>query len=235
MGTKFYKNLLFSVLFACVFPLTGLADTETTHFLGFAVDGSKEQMIENIKSKGFIYNKEDDFFTGIYYGQPSYIFVKTKNNVVSRIIVYDIAQRNATEIKERFNTLYGRYLRNDRYISLQEEDARIPAKEDVGYEMRIHNKLYKAVFGQMRTNSSDSITVQTRATRPSEMPPIDSEKLRVDIRERRRRLHAKAMSFANGVEPSKHLSQVWFTISEKFGMYGIIFFYDNIKNLLKED
>lgn len=236
MKTKSVKNLLTLVtlwLIMCPF-VSASSQSQPTHFLGFAIDGPKEKMIENIKSKGYKYNQEEDFFTGIYYGQPVYIFIKTQNNVVSRIIVYDIPQRTADEIKERYNTLYGKYQRNDRYIYLLHEDASIPGKEDVAYEMRQHNKRYKAVFGQMRTNSQDSITVQTRATRPSEMPDIDPDKLQANPRERRRRLHARALSYANGAEKSKYMNQVWFTISEKFGKFGLVLFYDNIRNLIKD-
>lgn len=232
MKTNMYRNLLLITVLIVFFPLVGSADVKPTHFLGFAVDGPKEAMIENIKSKGYVYNSDEDYFTGIYYGHPAYIFVKTRNNVVSRIIVYDILQRDAKEIKERFNTLYGRYQRNTRYVYLLKEDVRIPDEEDVAYEMKFHGKRYKAVFGQMRTNAEDSVTVQTRATRPLETRPVNFAALKTDSKQRRRRLHAKALPFANGAEQSENKSQVWFTISEKFGKFGLVLFYDNIKNLV---
>ena len=65
-----------------------------------------DEMIEKLKSKGFIQNKySKDVFDGEFNGTDVNIFIGTNNNKVYRIMVSDANTINETDIKIRFNNL----------------------------------------------------------------------------------------------------------------------------------
>ena len=70
------KKLL-SVAVMCLCSFVLCAQKEVTTFLGIPVDGTKSEMIEKLKAKGFKYETldENDFLTGEFNGMDVHIFV----------------------------------------------------------------------------------------------------------------------------------------------------------------
>lgn len=55
---------------------------DVTKFLGIPVDGTKTEMIQKLKAKGFTYNQRLDCLEGEFNGREVKIFVVTNNNKV---------------------------------------------------------------------------------------------------------------------------------------------------------
>lgn len=135
------KLLLFLSLFSF---LTTSAQRDVTKFLGIPVDGSKTDMIQKLKSKGFDYISKSDMLTGQFNDYNVEISIVTNNNRVSRIAVFDKYTVDEAAIKIRFNKLCKQFERNSKYVSFGEQT--IPEDEDISYKMMVNNKRYEAVF-----------------------------------------------------------------------------------------
>lgn len=123
------------------------AQRDVTKFLGIPVDGTKSEMIRQLKAKGYTSNSYDsDMLEGEFNGSDVLISVVTNNNKVYRIMVADANCKNETDIRIRFNNLCEQFKNNERYISF--EDYTIPDSEDISYEMSVKKKRYEAVFYQ---------------------------------------------------------------------------------------
>lgn len=140
---------LFSILVMvlCTFAVSA-QEKEVTKFLGIPVDGYRTEMREKLISKGFtpktIQGKE--FFEGEFNGYDVHVYIVTNNNKVWRIMLCDALGQDEANIKIRFNNLVSQFENNKRYIST--EDQTIPNKEDISYEIAVHNKKYEAIFFQ---------------------------------------------------------------------------------------
>ena len=139
------KLLSITMLLAFTIAVYAQQEKEVTQFLGIPVDGSKTEMIKKLKEKGFQKSEVSDL-EGEFNGQDVYIFVKTNNNKVFRIMVMDKNQIDETNIKIRFNNLCNQFANNPKYIS--SEDFTIPESEDIEYEMTVNKKRYEAVYCQ---------------------------------------------------------------------------------------
>ena len=60
-----------------------------TKFLGIPIDGSKAEMIQKLKEKGYTYNSKLDCLEGEFNGRDVQISVVTNNSKVYRILVQD--------------------------------------------------------------------------------------------------------------------------------------------------
>ena len=54
------------------------AQNEVTKFLGIPIDGTKADMIQKIKAKGFSYNAQEDCLEGTFNGEKSVCLYKSK-------------------------------------------------------------------------------------------------------------------------------------------------------------
>ena len=81
------------------------AQNEVTKFLGIPIDGTKADMIQKIKAKGFSYNAQEDCLEGIFNGEDVYISIQTNKGKVWRIAVTDKTDFDEGQIKIRFNNL----------------------------------------------------------------------------------------------------------------------------------
>lgn len=137
------KKIIF-ILLMCVATLTATAQN-TIKFLGIPVDGTKQEMIEQLQAKGFVYDSMSGYLTGEFNGEPSTINIQTVHNKVWRIWVMNtISYRDKTIAKNKFNTLLYHFLNNEKYIYLI-GDA-ISENEDISYEITVNNKRYEAGF-----------------------------------------------------------------------------------------
>ena len=144
------KFIIF-ILQALLIPSIAVhAQNDVTQFLGIPVDGSKTEMIQKLKAKGFHINPHDkDVLEGEFNGKDVYIHIATNNDKVCRIMVSDINSVDERSIQIRFNNLCRQFEQNPKYISLG--NYQIPDDENIDYEITVKNKRYEAIFYQLPT------------------------------------------------------------------------------------
>ncbi|MCQ2296101.1 MAG: hypothetical protein MJZ45_01710 [Bacteroidales bacterium] len=142
---------IITLVLTMMIAFTVSAQKEVTKFLGIPVDGTKNEMIQKLKAKGFTYNAKDDYLAGEFNGRDVYILIGTNNNKVWRIMVHDPRGTNSeTEIKLRFNTLCRQFSKNGKYRPKDlVGDYEISEDEDISYEMTAHDKRYQASYLQL--------------------------------------------------------------------------------------
>lgn len=217
---------LFIILTAAVMAVGMMAQEGVTKFLGIPVDGFKSEMIQKLKAKGYQYNATNDYLTGEFNGRDVNIFIVTNNNKVYRIMVADANYMSEGDIRIRFNTLCRQFEKNNRYFNPTFEDYTISESEDISYEMTVNNKRYQASYLQLPQN-------------------VDSASIAQETIEFIRNKYGSEEAIAKMTEDEKinvissamvHLiekysdNSVWFMISERYGRYGILLYYDNKKN-----
>lgn len=214
------KLIIFPLLFVAVFAS---AQIEVTKFLGIPVDGNKQQMIQKIKEKGYLYNSNYDRLEGEFNGRDVFIYVVTNNNKVYRILVEDAVYSSEGDIKIRFNTLLRQFENNNqKYFSMSTEDGELSESEDISYEMTVNNKRYEAAFIQTN-NTLDSVTLSKKIEEFNKENYGDDYLL--DMTDEQI-LDASIKFFL-----SLYIdNSVWFMINERYGRYGILLYYDNNRN-----
>ena len=140
--TTIMRKIVLSTLFA-VLSICASAQTPIK-FLGIPVDGSKAEMIEKIKAKGYKYDAYNDCLVGEFNGRQSQIYIVTNNNKVYRVAVIDAETSDDSQIKIRFNTLYYQFLNNAKYELCSGKT--LSDSEDISYEITVHKKQYEASF-----------------------------------------------------------------------------------------
>ena len=214
------KLIIFPLLFVAVFAS---AQIEVTKFLGIPVDGNKQQMIQKIKEKGYLYNSIYDRLEGEFNGRDVFIYVVTNNNKVYRILVEDAVYSSEGDIKIRYNTLLRQFKNNNqKYLSMSTEDGELSESEDISYEMTVNNKRYEAAFIQTN-NTLDSVTLSKKIEEFNKENYGDDYLL--DMTDEQI-LDASIKFFL-----SLYIdNSVWFMINERYGRYGILLYYDNNRN-----
>ena len=259
------------------------AQKDVTEFLGIPVDGTKQQMIENLKAKGFVYDSQKDVLSGEFNGEDVSISIQTQGNKVWRLAVIDKIPRDEIQIKIRFNKLVSQFENNESYLEyiapsfvlafkegmiqrgfLSEEEApeifddflydqTISDDENIGNGIMLEKKQYEAVFHQLSKSidkdlkditdkfyeglkelqNSDEYkelaelkSQYTEEEYPEEM--IKRINKMDDLAKSKFIEYIKAMERAVVVPSS--MKQVWITIAESGGQYGIIMFYENKYN-----
>ena len=216
------RKLLFCVIML-LFTFTANAQADVTKFLGIPIDGTKEEMIEKLKEKGFQmaeYNPNNNILEGEFNGFNVNVHIVTNKNKVCRIMVGDTNTQSGNSIKTRFNILCEQFKNNPNYISLG-DDFKIPENEDIEKEILINKKKYEAIFYQMVDIKSDWYKQESKKYVDSlytseQIAKMDTDAL-ID-------LTSKGLFYFLSKKP------VWFTISEYSGKYYIAMFYDNEYN-----
>ena len=148
------KKLL-SITMLLISSIVIYAQEDVTKFLGIPVDGSKSEMIQKLKAKGYTSSQHNkDILVGEFNGTDVNIHIATNNNKVCRIMVCDANNIDERSIQIRFNKLCEQFKNNSKYLSL-EENQTISEDEDISYEMTVHKKRYEAIFYQ----KTDTIAV----------------------------------------------------------------------------
>lgn len=129
-------------------------EREVTKFLGIPVDGTKSEMIQKLKAKGFTPVGHHDALEGEFNGKDVHVFIGTNNRKVYRIMVAEANTVGEADIKIHFNNLVTQFENNPKYESYCDESQRISGEEDISYEMSVNNKRYEAMFYQ---KSSDAL------------------------------------------------------------------------------
>lgn len=205
------------------------AQNDVTRFLGIPVDGSKYEMIQKLKAKGFQSTPSDkDVLTGEFNGTNVNIYVVTTNNRVSRIMVCDANSIDEASIKIRFNKLCRQFENNKKYISasLSSSDYTLSEDEDISYEMTVHKKRYEAAYYQ-KPMVADSVIIRSFL-----LSKYSNEQLANITEELQEEMMKEC--FEHMLDRySKKL--VWFMISQDYGRYSITMFYDNEYNRANGD
>ena len=108
-----------SVLLLFLLSISIYAQQNVTKFLGIPVDGSKADMIQKLKEKGFTYNTTTDRLEGVFNGEKVHILIQTNKNKVWRIAVIDQITRDEGQIKIRYNLLCQQFKDNPKYFPLK--------------------------------------------------------------------------------------------------------------------
>lgn len=194
------------------------AQQDVTKFLGIPVDGSKSEMIQKLKAKGYTSSPLDkDVLVGEFNGADVNIHVVTNNNKVYRIMICDVNNIDERAIQIRFNRLCEQFVNNSKYSSLPLEEYMIPDDEDISYEITVHKKRYEAVFYQKTDETFMAKQIEAA------FPQYTKEQLANPSEE----LRAEIVNFV-----TQYISKkvVWFMINERFGKYCITMYYDNEYN-----
>lgn len=215
------KKLL--LLLMTLLPLTACAQRDVTKFLGIPVDGPKNAMIQKLKAKGFTYNQSRDILTGQFNDYDVELSIVTNNNKVSRILVADRIDVNEASIKIRFNKLCRQFEKNSKYLSM--DDQTISEDDDISYNIRVKNKRYEAVFYQ-KPLSFDTLSIQNEI-KEKLLEKYTQEEIDSHAEEIEKESNAIAQDILYDVITK---SPVWFMISEKYGNYRILMYYDNEYN-----
>ena len=222
---------IFTIIVLLVASVTLFAQSDVTKFLGIPVDGFKPDMIRKLKEKGFVSTAYDkDILEGEFNGHDVHIHIVTNNNKVYRIMVADKNSISETNIRIRFNNLCYQFANNSKYTTFLSDvdDYIIPEGEDISYEMSVNNKRYEASFYQ----KPDTIAQQKDLEnyRNSLLEKYTEEELNDSATVNK--IVQDAILYAMDISTKK---SVWFMISESYGKYCIIMFYDNEYNRANGD
>ena len=217
------KILSFAML---LFAVVSYAQNDVTQFLGIPVDGSKYEMIQKLKAKGFKENPYDkEVLTGEFNGSDVNIYVGTTNNKVSRIMVCDANTMNETDIKIRFNRLCQQFEQNQKYMRASLSDYILSDDENISYEITVHKKRYEAAYCQLPT-AIDSVAI-VKELQSVVLSKYTEEELNNATEELQQEIMETALLYMLEKFSKKY---VWFMISDHYGKYYITMFYDNEYN-----
>lgn len=228
IGMKKYILLFCGLLFCSI--LVSSQNKDVTKFLGIPVDGTKLEMINKLKAKGFKispYNK--DVLTGEFNGYDVNVHIVTRNRKVWRILVSDANTVNEADIRIRFNNLCYQFDKNEKYttMSLPGDTVNyiINENEDISYNMNVKNKRYEAVYYQ-KPEQTDTAAI-TNMLKNKLYLKYTEEQLKNPTEEMKVEIFRESLTAMLDVVSKK---SVWFTISEFHGKYYISMFYDNVYN-----
>lgn len=221
------KRVLLSVLTLFLMSVVVYGQQEVTTFLGIPVDGSKSEMIQKLKEKGFKPDPENtEALIGEFNGMDVNVFVVTNKDKVWRIMVCDAHTMNETDIRIRFNKLCQQFDNNKRYSSLLfGGNPTIPDDEDISYEIAVNDKHYEAAYHQY-PNQLDSVALMKKI-KSIMLEKYTTEQLANPTEEMQKEaLAAGYMQLFEIMEKRV----VWFMISSLNGRYYITMYYDNKYN-----
>lgn len=201
------------------------AQTDVTRFLGIPVDGSKSEMIRQLKKKGFRSTKYDnEILEGEFDLFEVYVGMITMRNKVCCIMVFSVDFVDESAIKSRFNYLCTLFENNRNYISAG--DQTIPENEKISQEMAVNKKEYKASFFQKPT-AKDSLIIRKNAAQIIQTRYTKEQLADMTDEARSNILNSllNKLTMEHAVKKS-----VWFIISAHDEGYHICMYYDNIYN-----
>ena len=227
-------NKILSVVMLLTIYTILYAQKDVTRFLGIPVDGSKSEMIQKLKAKGYRYNSTLDCLEGEFNGSQVYLSVVTNNNKVWRIVVMDAVPSNEADIRIRFNALCRQFKNNQRYIPVSpSSDYYLSEDEDISYNMTVNNKRYEVAYNQIPT-----VTEPINKVLPDMLKKkLDNEKLlnleKYILSKYTAELIADNTKWEQIIYESLeaiYKNSVWFRIAQQYGKYYIVMYYDNEHN-----
>ena len=201
------------------------AQKDVTQFLGIPVDGTKTEMVQKLKAKGFKYNSTYDWLEGEFNGREVVLLIAANNNKVWRVAVRDKWTTDEANVKIRFNALCRQFAKNEKYLPLNDKPELLE-EERIGYEMMVNNKRYESHYYQspkdLRTLSEEERTLAL-----SEAGLRDTPWDSLAMEERKEQVSALIYYMEDNYWSKK---RVWFMIDGEGLEYRILMFYDNEYN-----
>ena len=224
------KRLLSFVIGILIMCSTVFGQSESTlKFLGIPVDGSKSEMVEVLKSKGFEYDSESDFLIGDFNGKKSEIGIVENHGKVYRVVVFDADTYDAGEIRIRFNNLIHQFENNDKYFYIFPNDV-IPEDEDIHYEILVHKKQYIAEFRYNPLYDNDELRDRLINEAVEESKENIKDEKDIEFYSDKDNYDKLISSIVGLKVIQMSNSSVWFKIFEHYGKYYIGLYYDNLLN-----
>lgn len=232
------KKLLSFVIGIFIYSFVFGQSENTLKFLGIPVDGSKSEMVEALKDKGFMYNSEYDLLIGDFNGKESFIGIVENHGKVYRIAVFDVNRCDDRQIKIRFNNLIYQFENNNKYFYIFPNDP-IPEDEDIHHEIFVNKKEYIANFRYNPLYGNDEL--RDRLINEA----VEESKL--SIEETKDEKTIGGITYGEFYSDKDNYDQlissvvrlkviqmsnnsVWFKIFEYHGEYYIGLYYDNLLN-----
>lgn len=218
------------ILSLLLITTTMFAQKDVTKFMGIAVDGTKAEMVEKLKAKGFTestYNK--DILNGTFYGSKVNLFIKTNQDKVYKITVIDEELANESSVKSRFNNLCRLFMKHKSYqvmLPIPYEKYLIPDGESITKEMKDNEKVYEALFFQtpartinkkIETEMKEALTAKFTLQEINDRTDAVKEEILNKHFDKLYEIYSK--------------KAVWFNINECMGKYSISASFENGYNL----
>lgn len=236
---KQFFLLVFLVSSSIMMAQTQISAKDITTFMGIPIDGTKTEMIQKLKSRGFEYNAELDMFTGQFNGKKVIGSILVNKGKVYRIVVSYVVGRWESDTRIEFNSLCKQFSDKKNYPKYFPQNIvggyEISDEDDISYEITVKDKRYEASFYQISETDismlSDTVGFSHWITNKipedyteDEMNNWSPEELN-DIM-----IRYSLMYVLEKCQFIKHKS-VWFMIN-KFsdGDYAINIYYDNELN-----
>ena len=252
------KKTILTTLLAIIAFVGFAQNNGALKFLGIPIDGTKAQFGARLVNKGFTYISARDYYKGEFNGSKVDVFLHTNHNKVDRVYVAfpSVSEEN---IRSEYNHLLDQFDRNAKYVDLSFNET-IPEKEDISYQITVHNKRYQASFCYYDPNRdpfeffnalideiSELLTEEQylalkEYAKKNKGSEFDLDELERKLLEEMNRLGVgQNMSDSSDVENrvvGKFLNgleavadgSVWFMIHESYGKYYIGLYYDNLHN-----
>lgn len=222
------KKVFLTLVLVFMSVLYSNAQRIPVEFMGIPVDGTKIDMINALKQKGFT-QSIDDMLEGEFNGIDVYLVVNTTKNKVDRIALFNRIPFSEEGAKVQFNALCDQFESSPKYIKAVDEDKdfRIPMEEDISYQILVNHKRYEANFCQ----KIDLNTTEVQDSIQEEVKKLLSATSKDSIinEERTSDLSAVVESFLTTFATYKR--NVWFLLSRlESGKYNLLLFYDNEYN-----
>ena len=105
--------------------IVSFAQKEVTKFLGIPVDGTKQEMEQKLKNKGFVQINGLSGLSGEFNGKDVFVLIQTVKGKVWRLNIIDQRASTETLIKEHFNNLCEQFKNNPKYQYFPNHDKYI--------------------------------------------------------------------------------------------------------------
>ena len=140
------------LVFSVILGVTMFAQQkDVTKFLGIPVDGTKAEMIQKLKLKGYIWNTQKECLEGEFNGRDVEISIVT-NNKVYRIMLVDKVSSNESNIKNRFNMLCKQFGSNGKYMPVSGDNTSyyLSDSENIAHELMMQKNNTKQVISNFQ-------------------------------------------------------------------------------------
>ena len=222
------KKLLSFIIGILIMCSTVFGQSESTlKFLGIPVDGSKSEMVEALKAKGFEYDSESGFLIGDFNGKKSQIAIAEKPGKVYRVVIFNADTYDEGQIKVMFNNLIYQFENNDKYFYIFPNNI-IPEDEDIHYEILVNKKQYIAEFMYNPLYGNDELRDRLINEAVEESEEVIKNGKNIEFYSDKDNYDRLVSSVAGLKVIQMSNSSIWFKIFEHYGKYYIGLYYDNL-------
>ena len=125
-----YRKIIVAITLSLL-SMVVFAQKDVTKFLGIPVDGTKTEMLNKIKAKGFVPSSLDkDILEGEFNGKDVYVSVATNGNKVRRVMVKNQRGYSEYDARLQFNILCKQFMNNSRYLrAMSFSQVELPCRE----------------------------------------------------------------------------------------------------------